>query len=191
MIPLLDRSDSLLAVIDVQPGFLTKLPQAVADETVDRIRWLTQAAVALDVPVLVTEEAVSVNGTTVEPVQSALPEGNSGMDKLHFGLAEQPDLLARIQEAACRTVVVCGLETDVCVVQSALGLLSRGYDVAVAVDAVASPGTGHELGLARMHEAGVAAIGVKGIVYEWLRTVERTTQLDAVLENQVPPGVVL
>lgn len=78
-----------------------------------------------------------------------------------------------------------------CVAQSALGLLSRGYGVAVAVDAVASPGTGHELGLARMREAGVAAIGVKAIVYEWLRTVERTTELDAVLEKNVPPGVVL
>lgn len=88
MIPLLDRADSLLAVIDVQPGFLTKLPQEVADDTVDRIRWLTQVATALDVPVLVTEEAASVTGTTVEPVRSALPQGTLSMAKSSFGLAE-------------------------------------------------------------------------------------------------------
>jgi len=191
MTGLLDPEDTLLVVIDVQPGFLSKLPLELAEHTVDRIRWLAQVAVAVDVPVLVTEEDAHRNGRTVEPIRAVLASGSSAVDKSTFGLAEQPSLLGLVEDTGKRTVVVCGLETDVCVAQSALGLVERGYSVAVAVDAVASPGNAHELGLARMREAGVAGIGVKGIAYEWLGSVERATELDDVLADQVPPGVML
>ena len=87
--------------------------------------------------------------------------------------------------------VLCGLETDVCVAHSALGLLDRGFRVAVVVDATASPGTAQQFGIGRMREAGCTVVSTKGLAYEWLRTLRRSEELDGVLRNEVPPGVVL
>ena len=92
-----------------------------------------------------------------------------------FDLAACPEILADVSRHGRETIVVCGLETDVCVAQSALGLLEAGKRVVVVEDAVASPGTAHEQGLARMSRGGVELIGVKGLAYEWLGTVERAT----------------
>jgi nicotinamidase-related amidase len=191
MSQLLDEADSLLCVIDVQPGFLDKLTATHATDTVARIRWFTEVAVALQLPVLATEEEPQVHGATVEEVHGVLPPQTTVVDKSSFGLAGQPDLLEFVQRTGRQTLVVCGLETDVCVAQSALGLLDAGYRVAVPADAVASPGTAHEYGLARLRDAGVVISSVKGIAYEWLRTVQRTSELDAVLSRDVPPGVIL
>jgi nicotinamidase-related amidase len=63
------------------------------------------------------------------------------------------------------------LETDVCVAHSALGLAEQGYKVVVVHDATASPGTAHEYGITRMQNAGIVVVSVKGLYFEWVRTV--------------------
>jgi nicotinamidase-related amidase len=70
--------------------------------------------------------------------------------------------------------VLVGFETDVCVYQSAIGLLDAGLRVMAAEDATFSPGEMHERGLARLRDAGVALTHCKALAYEWVRTVERT-----------------
>jgi nicotinamidase-related amidase len=85
--------------------------------------------------------------------------------------------------------VLCGLETDVCVAQSALGLLDTGKRVVVVEDAVASPGAAHAQGLARMSRAGVELVGVKGLGYEWLRTVERAVDFGVETGQDAPAGI--
>jgi nicotinamidase-related amidase len=191
MSSLLEESDSVLCVIDVQPGFLHKLEPAIADETVHRIRWLIQVAGAMSMPILVTEENPFGNGPTVDRIVAALPPGTARMNKAVFGLADQPDIRDAVSATGRATTVLCGLETDVCVAHSALGLSDIGYRVAVVTDAVASPGSGQSLGLSRMRNAGITLLGAKGLAYEWLRTVERTEQLDEVLGKDVPLGVIL
>ena len=188
---LLDVSDTVLCVVDVQPGFLGKLKPKTADEVVARIRWLTRVSVALGVPVVVTEEDSPYNGATVEPVLSALPPGTAIHDKTYFGLADQPDILGAVERTRRRTAVLCGLETDVCVAHSALGLLDREFRVAVVADAVASPGMAHQFGIDRLRETGVTLLSAKGVAFEWLRTVGRSEELDEVLSSEVPPGVIL
>ena len=188
MTSLIDSSDSLLCVIDAQPGFLDKLPAVEAEETAERVRWLVQVAAALGVPVVVTEEEPARNGKTVQAILDAVPVGTPRFDKRVFGLADQADIFDSVSELDRRTAVLCGLETDVCVAHSALGLLDRGFRVVVAADAVASPGTGQEFGLSRLRDAGVTLIGVKGLAYEWLRTVARTDALDEILGAGHHPG---
>jgi hypothetical protein len=62
--------------------------------------------------------------------------------------------------------------------------------VVVVSDAVGSPGAAHEQGLARLRDAGIELVGLKGLAYEWLRTVERAQAIDQVLPEP-PPGIVL
>ena len=100
-----------------------------------------------------------------------------------------PEIVAAVEAIGRGTAVLVGAETDVCVAQSALGLLDRGLRVAVLADATYSPGPMHEHGLRRIAEAGGAVIHAKGVYYEWLRTVEAaTTFREAHPELADPPG---
>lgn len=188
---LLDVDDCVLGVIDAQDGFLRKLPDEEAAELVDRIRWLCRLAGWLHAPVVVTEEEPEKNGGTASAITDALAPGTARNTKLTFDLTACPAILEDLTRHDRGTVVLCGLETDVCVSQSAFGLLDLGKRVVVVEDAVASPGTAHSQGLARMARAGVELVGLKGLAYEWLRTVERSVGFDAAIGQDAPAGIVL
>jgi nicotinamidase-related amidase len=180
---LLELADSVLIVIDVQPGFGP--PNAV----VARIAWLAGVATALGIPVLVTEEDPARNGPTAPGILARVPAGTTATVKPVFGLADTPEILAAV-EALCRhTAVLAGFETDVCVTHSALGLLDRGYRVAVVTDATGSPGEMHDLGLRRMRDAGATLVHAKGVYYEWVRTLEAARAFEAANPDLAdPPG---
>jgi nicotinamidase-related amidase len=189
---LLDSSDSVLAVIDVQESFLDRIGADAAASLVERIRWLVTVAGHLGIPVVVTEEEPQVNGSTATAIMDALPPGTVVHTKPVFGLADNPDILADVEETSRQTSVLVGMETDVCVAHSALGLLDHGYRVAVVEDATASPGGEHEPGLRRMQEAGVSVMRVKGLFYEWIRVVQGWHDFEQAHPEAKPPtGLVL
>lgn len=164
---LIDVADSVLCVIDAQPGFVGRLPEEDQAPLVARIAWLCAVAAALDVPIVATEEEPEKHGATMP----ALPAGTPVFTKPVFGAASVPEILSALEAPGRGTFVLTGLETDVCVAQSALGLLERGHRVAVVRDAVGSPGPSHEHGLERMRDAGAVLIGAKGLYFEWVRDV--------------------
>ena len=189
---LLERDDSVLVVVDVQPGFFDSADVGAAGGPADviaRIAWLVRVAAALHVPIVVTEEEPDRNGSTDRRIAEALPPGTRVLTKPVFGLADVPDILAAVDSTGRRTAVLVGAETDVCVAHSALGLLDRGYRVAVVADATYSPAAMHDHGLRRIAEAGAAITHAKGVYYEWLRTVEAATAFrGANPELGEPPG---
>ena len=186
---LVDVDDSVLIVVDTQPGFLDKLEADAAATIVERIAWLVRLARELGVPIVVTEESPDRNRATDEGVVRSLPPGTVRHDKPAFGLAACPPIMADLERHGRATAVLCGLETDVCVAQSAIGLRVAQWDAAVVSDAVGSPGVAHEQGLARMRDAGVVLIGLKGLCYEWLRTVERSNGVDESLWRDAPNSI--
>lgn len=168
---LIDGDDSVLIVIDVQDVFLDKLPAQDSERVLNNVCWLVRLAAWRQVPLVVTAEELQQQ-PLAEKLLEALPAGTRVFDKHVFGLAHQADTLAAVEQGGRKTAVLIGLETDVCVLHSALGLLERAYRVAVVTDATGSPAPGHELGLSRMQSAGVIIVNMKGLFYEWLRTVE-------------------
>jgi len=178
MARLLERDDSVLIVVDVQPGFFDPADTAAGGpaDVIARIAWLVRVAVALDVPIVVTEEEPDRNGSTDPRVAEALPSGTPAFTKPVFGLADVPDILSAVAATGRRTAVLVGAETDVCVAHSVLGLLDRGYRVAVIADATYSPGAMHDHGLRRIAEAGGVITHAKGVYYEWLRTLDAATE---------------
>ena len=188
---LIDVDDSLLVVVDVQAAFLDKLPEAESAVLLERIGWLMGVARWAGVPQVVMAEDISSNGGVHPTVADALAPGTIVHDKGHFGLAGQEGILQAVVRSGRKTAVVIGLETDVCVCQSALGLLHHDYRVVVIADVVGSPGPDHAYGLQRMRAAGVTVSGLKGLFYEWLRTVGRCEQFHAECGEQLPtpPGV--
>jgi nicotinamidase-related amidase len=165
---LLERDDSVLVVVDVQPGFL----DAEADSAVERMAWLIAVAARLGVPVVATEEEPERNGVTDPRVAAQLPIGTPVLRKPSFGLTGTPEILEAVRATGRTTAVVVGCETDVCVAQSAIGLHEEGFACVVVEDATYSPGEMHEHGLARVIADGVSRNHAKGVTYEWLRTVD-------------------
>lgn len=174
--PLLERDDSILIVIDLQPKFWSdRLDKGDAEEvskSAARAAWLAGAAMALDVPAVLTEEDPARNGPTAVGVLLAVGRRAPVFTKPVFGLAACPDIMAAIEATGRRTAVLCGFETDVCVTHSAVGLMEAGYRVAVAVDAAYSPAGAQGCGLARLRDLGVELVHCKGIYYDWIRTLE-------------------
>ncbi len=183
---LIDVDDSVLALIDVQESFLGKLPEAESAILLERICWLIGVARWARVPQVVMAENISSSGSVHPAVAGALAPGTPVHDKMHFGLAADDGILQSVRDSKRNTAILVGLETDVCVCQSALGLLEQGYRVAVVADAVGSPGPDHAYGLQRMRAAGVVVVGLKGLFYEWMRTVQRSEQFHADCDQTLP-----
>lgn len=183
---LVDHSDCALILIDAQPAFLDKLSEGTRRGLVSRICWLTGVATWLGIPFIVTAEDLPRLGGVAPEIAQVLPE-TPVFNKMIFGLADDPAILAAIARTKRKTTVLLGLETDVCVAQSALGLLERGYRVVAVADATGSPGDAHEAGLARMREAGATIVQAKGLYYEWLRTVEQVHRFRTERADVAPP----
>jgi nicotinamidase-related amidase len=170
---LLAAEDSILIVIDVQPPFLHKLAPEEHAPLLQRICWLIGVASWLHVPLIVTAEDIPRDGTVDDQIAQRLPPDTPIYNKMVFDLATDPAIRAAVDRLQRKTAVLVGLETDVCVAHSALGLLRAGYQVAVVADATGAPGTAHQYGLDRIRGAGGVIVSVKGLFYEWLRTVEQ------------------
>jgi nicotinamidase-related amidase len=172
---LLAVEDSILVVVDAQPGFYGDDPAGVPEPlagSLARAAWVAAVAAALDVPTVVTEEDPARSGPTDRRILAVLPSGATAFTKDVFGAADQEDILAAVAMTGRRTVVLVGLETDVCIAQTALGLLDRGHRVAVVEDAVYSPGFTHQAGIRRMVDSGAELVHAKGLYYEWVRTLD-------------------
>jgi len=161
---LLDRDDSVLVVIDVQPGFLG----VDADSAVARMAWLVAVAARLGVPVVATEEEPERNGPIDPRVAVRLPIGTQVLRKPSFALTGTPQILAAVRATGRTTAIVVGCETDVCVAQSAIGLVEEGFACVVVEDATFSPG--------EMHERGLARIGGEGVAEGYRNQPERTRE---------------
>jgi nicotinamidase-related amidase len=171
--PLVDREDSLLVVVDAQEGFYRDLPGEESDrarEALARMTWLARVARRLGVPAVLTEEDAERNGETFAPIAALYPEAPA-LVKPTFGLTGTPEIVEQVEATARPTAVLVGFETDVCVAQSAIGLKERGMRVVVVEDAVFAPGEMHARGLARMSAEGVELNHCKGLAYEWTRTL--------------------
>lgn len=178
-------------MIDVQQYFLDKLPADQREPLVARIAWLMRVARALDVPIIATAEDIANDGPLAGELVSEVPEGSRVHDKMVFGLAGQPSIVHDVTRTGRDEFVLVGMETDVCVAHSAIGLIGLGYRVAVIDDATASPPPHHDYGIARVRAAGAVITSVKGIYYEWVRDLATMHRARALLGDALPPGLTL
>jgi nicotinamidase-related amidase len=187
----IDPADSILLVIDLQPGFLNKLSARDRELIVDRCRFLVEVAARFDIPLFATVEDPAKNGGTAEPVHACFTRGLAQRDKRVFGLCGQADLREAILAQPKRTAVLVGMDTDVCVLQSAVGLKAEGFRSVIVSDATDAPGPARAQGLARAAALGVELVATRGLYYEWARSLERWALAQAEPRIQPPAGVVL
>lgn len=175
---LVDVDDCVLVIIDIQQPFLNKYDNAKTQRLISRVSWLLGIAQYLEVPVVAMAEAIEKNGTLVPAIVDALPKDTKVFDKDYFGLHSNPEIMAALQRTGRKTAICVGMETDVCVMQTAIGLLEHGYRVMTLRDAVATTEWDEQIGMERMRDAGVMIGSVKSLFFEWMRSVSACRRLD-------------
>jgi nicotinamidase-related amidase len=184
---LLAAEQSVLVLVDIQERLMPVIAGVVGGDSVggDRVvqnsALLVQAAQILGVPVLATTQYATRLGGLVEPLASLLPS-ISPYDKMTFsaaqnapfcdGLASVTDGLASVtvEKKQRKQIVLCGVETHICILQTAADLLAMGYQVYVCLDATGSrTSEKHQAGVDRLHGLGIACPPAESVLYEWLQ----------------------
>lgn len=162
----LDRGRAALAVIDVQEAFRPAVLDF--DRVVANIGVLVQGARILGLPVIVTEQYPKGLGHTVPEVAEHL-DGIAPLEKTSFSAVAADGFPAALAEVRDQ-VVVCGIESHVCVNQTAEDLLAAGREVHVVGDAVTSrTAANRDLGLHKMEQSGATLTSVETALFELLR----------------------
>jgi nicotinamidase-related amidase len=188
---IIDPADSILLVIDLQEGFLKKLTADRREAITDRCRFVVEVATRLGVPLFATVEDPDKNGMTTERVSACFERGLAQRDKRFFGLCGQQDLRDAILAQPRRTAVLIGMDSDVCVLQSAVGLRAEGFRAVIVSDATEAPGSARDQGLSRAAALGVEIIATRGLYYEWVRSLDRWAFAQAPPCIAPPAGIVL
>jgi nicotinamidase-related amidase len=166
--PLLRSADSVLAIIDIQEKFRPTI--AGIDDLIKRTEILARAAIRLGVPVLATEQYPKALGATVPEIKRWLPDSQAYLPKMCFSSAACDPFREALAATGRKQVVLAGIETHVCVLQTALELAASGYSIYVVEDAVSSRHSAdRQAALERMSRHGVERITAEMAVFEWLR----------------------
>ena len=166
----LEAEQCALIVVDVQEKLLPPIWEK--ERLVRNVQLLIRLAGILKIPALVSTQYAKGLGNTVPDIASMLPD-STPIDKLMFSCFDSDvfcSLLKRLPGQRT-TVLLCGMETHICVMQTALGALRDGYLVHVAADAVSSrTELNWRIGLDRMRAAGTILSSAEMMIYELLRS---------------------
>ena len=188
---LVERDDSVLVIVDTQPGFfadegMDAQDTARAAATVERIAWMAGMAALLGIPAVVVEERPEREGPTAPEILARVPPGTPVVPKPTFGLAGCPEAVEAIRATGRGTAVLVGFETDVCVAQSAIGLAGLGFRAIVLEDAAYT--TGEQRARARAGTAGRGGDRAQPLQGHRLRVAARGRRGDRGVRDRPRPG---
>lgn len=168
---LLARADeSRLVIIDVQDRLAGAMTEGERERVLRHTAILAETAGMLGIPVSATEQYPKGLGPTNPMVGEALPTDTPLFDKTCFSCAGAKGFVDALNTGGRRQVVLAGMETHVCVLQTALELLGHGFQLFVAEDAVCSRDpANHRNALERMRQAGITITNTESVLFEWLR----------------------
>jgi nicotinamidase-related amidase len=164
----LQAEQCALIVVDIQEKLLP--PIFNHDELVKNSQLLVRLAGILEIPAIVTTQYVKGLGPTVPEIASLLT-GTSPIDKLQFGCFGCNEFRSALKSlpGSRNTLLVCGMEAHICVMQTVLGALNDGYLVHIATDAIGSRVRWNwEVGIDRMRAAGAVISTTEMMIYELL-----------------------
>jgi nicotinamidase-related amidase len=163
---MLNTDSTALIVIDIQVALTRVMHEK--DRLIDKARRLVQGANALGLPIILTEQYPKGLGHTIPEIAELIePEP---VEKTAFSCCGEEAFVAAVEALGRRQLLLCGIETHVCVYQTARELAERGYEVEVVADAVSSRTIGNKLiGLDRIKAVGAKLTTVEMALFELLK----------------------
>jgi nicotinamidase-related amidase len=171
----LDPEQCALIVVDIQEKLLPAI--ANKDVLVKNAQLLIRLAGMINIPIIVSTQYARGLGATVPEIASLLPD-TTILDKTEFGCFNNSGFCSAVKNLPGNrtTVLICGMETHICVMQTALGAMDQGYIVHIASDAVGSRSEwNYHIGLNRMQDAGAVISSTEMMMYELLRSSSSPT----------------
>ncbi len=163
---LLTTNKTALLIIDIQEKIIQVINEyeLVIENTIKLIKGFK----ALEVPIFHTEQYPKGLGTTERSIQTELDE-NDAIQKLSFSCSGAGELFENLKKKKISQVVVCGVESHVCVQQTVLDLLANDFQVNVAADAVSSRRVkDYDIAISRMRQHGAEVTTTEAILFELL-----------------------
>lgn len=165
----LDAARSLLVVIDVQERLCAAMEPEVLAQLVRNTGILLDSAQELSVLVIFTEQYVKGLGPTLAELKGKAPAA-ACHEKLSFSCCGNQDFVRQIRESGRTQIVICGMETHVCVLQTVIDLLDGGLNVHLVSDAVMSRSNDNrQTAIDAMTQAGAVPTSTESVVFQWLK----------------------
>ncbi len=168
-ISLLDRERSALILVDLQEKLVPAIFES--ERVIRNAALLIECAKILHLPILLTRQYPKGLGDTVPAIRERIPGDSPPIDKVEFGCFNNREFAERIQawKPQRNTLVVAGIESHICVTQTAIGALKEGFKVHLPADATSSrTAFNWKAGLDRMKESGAQLSSTEMIIYELL-----------------------
>jgi nicotinamidase-related amidase len=168
---LCDKNQSNLLIIDIQEKLVSAMPADVVQQVIRNTKILIETAKALAIPLLLTEQYPQGLGVTVPELKAHLPaQAPPLFDKTCFSGCGVQGVQPFIENPNRQHFIITGMESHVCVLQTALELRALGREVFVVADAVCSRRKlNYRTALARLQQAGVIVTNTESIFFEWMR----------------------
>lgn len=132
----LEQAKAVLIVVDVQEKLIPAMDEQVCGRLVEHIRMLIEGFQAMNLPIIATEQYPRGLGHTIAALAGATEP--HCIEKLAFSCLGEPNFIAALEKTGARQVVLVGMEAHVCVYQTLIDLLDRGYNVHLVRDAICS-----------------------------------------------------
>jgi len=160
-------------IVDLQGFFLAQVEKRLAFRIKVNTGNLVRLLNCFRIPLIVTlERPVDRKGRLPEEIGKHLGDRAQVFEKDYFDLCKDKTIKSHLARLKKRQVIVAGCETDVCVLQSCLGLLDLGYEVFVIEELIFSSARNVEAAIARMKAEGVIFMSYKTLYYELLESVD-------------------
>lgn len=165
---LLHINDALIVVIDMQAPFLQTMYESARLEK--NVSTLMSGANILRVPIIATVQNEKTLGGVIESLRSHLPNMRPAFNKMTFSCYSDSAFASELNRSGRRQIILCGLESHICIEQTAYGLLAAGFQVHVVVDAVSSRTEQNwRIGLEKMRAGGVLVSSVEMALFEMMQ----------------------
>lgn len=164
---LMRKEDALLLVIDVQERLVTAMDNP--REVINNCARLVAVAKKLEIPFIITEQYPKGLGQTIIDVRQAADDDTAYVEKLEFSCAKNSRLLDLLKQSGKKQIILAGVETHICILQTALELRELGFEVFVVANACSSRhNLQHVFALQRLSRNQVDVVTYEMVVFEWL-----------------------
>lgn len=163
---LLEKEEAVFVIVDIQERLAAVMSER--QKVIDNCLHLVEISRLLSIPIVVTEQYPKGLGPTVSEIKVALPSYDPD-EKISFSCCKDAEFIKRLHATGRKKVILAGMETHVCVLQTCIGLLKEGYAVHVVGDAMCSrTEADFKTGLEYMRDAGAVITGTETVLFQLL-----------------------
>ena len=164
------QEQSQLLIIDIQERLAAAMPPKIIEQVINNNNILIKAANELEIPIIHSEQYPKGLGKTVASITESLSANSHSITKTSFSCSHVEEFNDLIVKQKRQQIIITGIESHICVLQSALQLQRQGYTVYVVEDAICSrKKSNHKNALARLRQNDISVSNVESVLFEWLR----------------------